>query len=155
MTNRPKQIGTAAESAVVKVARKAGFSAADRHVLKGGADEGDIWLLPGGMPSQVIIEVKGGHAAEQASDAQIEKWLAETDAEVLNTNRATGAYVMGFLVTKRKGVGTANAGRWWAHMRLSMLENFQAQWFDNEVSDVTLRVTLDDALRIVESGGWR
>jgi hypothetical protein len=154
VTNRPKQIGTAAEAAVVKVAREFGrFSAADRHVLKGGADEGDIWLLPTGQHAQVIIEVKGGHAAEQASDAQIEKWLQETDDEVRNTTLATKAYVMGFLVTKRKGVGAANAGRWWAHMRLSTLESIRSH-FDNEL-DAVLRMTLDDALSIVENGGWR
>lgn len=163
MVNRPKQIGTAAETAVLKAARSLGFPSADRHVLKGRADEGDIWLLSTGGTLQVVIEVKGGQAAERASDAQILAWLDETDAEVLNAPKtipgslgATTTWVIGLLVTKRKGIGAANAHRWWAHMRLSTLNNIQATHVEGRYTDnIVLRTTLGEALRILFEEDWR
>ena len=101
--NKPKQIGTQAESAVVKYAQTHGFPGAERLALKGNLDEGDLTFCPG-----VGGEVKAGHAAEQASDAQIEKWLIEAETERLNRR----ADIMA-LVLKRKGKGAANAGQWW------------------------------------------
>jgi hypothetical protein len=55
MTNRSKNIGTAAETAVVKAARAYGFPGAERRALHGSTDLGDILLCPG-----VIVEVKAG-----------------------------------------------------------------------------------------------
>lgn len=104
MTNRPKQIGTAAETAVVRTLRTLGFPHAERRALTGALDQGDITGCPG-----LVFEVKGGEAAKVASDAQITAWLAETEAERLNA----GADI-GVLVLQRRGVGASNAGRWWA-----------------------------------------
>ena len=104
--NRPKAIGTAAETAVVRYLRSDGFPQAERRALTGTHDQGDITGTPG-----VAWEVKGGQAAKTASDGQIAAWLAETAAERINA----GAEV-GVLITARSGFGAANAGRWWAHI---------------------------------------
>lgn len=112
MVNRPKQIGTAAETAFVRYARANGFDHEDetrrahRIVLAGSEDQGDVSLCPG-----VVVEVKGGHAAECASDLLIATWLDETERE----RRNRGATI-GFLVRKRKARGAARVGDWHAHM---------------------------------------
>lgn len=106
--NKPKQIGTAAETAVVNFCKKNGHEDTERIALKGFYDQGDILL--GNTKYKTIIEVKSGKAAENASDNQIDKWLAEAERERINAN----AHI-GILVTKRKGVGAVNAGRWWVH----------------------------------------
>jgi hypothetical protein len=106
MVNKPKAIGTACETATVRYLVPNGFGGAERPALHGSLDEGDITGTPG-----VGWEVKGGHAAETASDAQIAAWLLE--AEIERVNR--GADV-GVLVLKRKGKGAASAGQWWAFL---------------------------------------
>lgn len=103
---RPKDIGTVAETAVVRYLRGAGFPHAERRALRGQLDAGDITGTPG-----VCWEVKGGAAAKLASDGQVQEWLDDTDKERV----AAGAEVA-VLVLQRKGIGTANAGRWWALM---------------------------------------
>ena len=54
--NKPKRIGTAAETAVTRYARTAGFPLAERRALAGGADLGDILLAPGVIVG-VILEM--------------------------------------------------------------------------------------------------
>ena len=46
MTNRPKAIGTAAETAVVRYLAAHGFPAAERRALHGATDLGDITGTP-------------------------------------------------------------------------------------------------------------
>ncbi len=106
--NKPKAIGTAGESAALKVFQKH-FPEAERRTLKGSLDCGDLSGIPG-----LCVEVKAGHAAETASDHQIELWLDETYTEKANA-KATAAV----LVVKRKGIGPANAHRWWAIERIT------------------------------------
>lgn len=106
MTNRPKQIGTAGETAVTRYCIANGFPGAERLALKGNLDEGDIGLTAG-----ITVEVKAGKAAETASDAQVAAWLAE--AEVERVNRRADVCP---LVLKRKGKGAANVGQWWAYL---------------------------------------
>lgn len=117
MVNKPKAIGTAAETAVVKHLLSCGFSPleAHRNVLKGRYDEGDVWLR---HPDHglYIFEVKGGAAAKTASENQIAKWLEEAEVE---SDHA--AALSGFLVVQRAGVGHANAGRWHAYTRVGEL----------------------------------
>lgn len=103
---RPKDIGTQAETAVVRYLRDHGWPGAERRALRGNQDAGDITGTPG-----VCWEVKGGTAAKTASDNLIEKWLAETEKEKV----AAGALI-GVLVVQRAGIGTPNVGRWWAVM---------------------------------------
>lgn len=112
MTNKSGAVGTWTETTIVRYSRANGFAGADemtkaqRLRLNGAQDQGDIGLCPG-----VMIESKGGHAAENASDNQITTWLVDTERE----RRARGADVA-ILVLKRKGKGAANAGQWWAFL---------------------------------------
>lgn len=141
--NKPKAIGTACETAVVRYARAHGFGVAERLALHGNADEGDILLCP-----TVIVEVKGGHAAETASDAQIHGWLLETEVE--RRNRGAG---FAFLVTKRKGYGATRAGQWWAHMRLGWIHDELYEHAGPETYGIAVRMTLEDALHILRVCG--
>jgi|GEM_PF-726725 len=142
MVNRPKQIGTAAETAVVRTARRLGFPGADRLTLTGHLDRGDVGLCPG-----VIIEVKGGGAAKTASDGLIDTWLAETARERLHA----GADVA-FLVTQRAGVGAPNAHRWWAWWRLGDLIALRHTW--RAGTDAVVRMQLGDALAQLRAVGY-
>jgi hypothetical protein len=139
MTNRPKAIGTAAETAVVRCARANGFPHADRLTLTGSQDRGDVGLCPG-----VVVEVKAGHAAERASDGLVGDWLVETERERL----AAGAAVA-LLVTKRAGISGARADRWWAHLRLGQLTAAHP-----DLLDVPVRLHFGDALRLLRTAGW-
>lgn len=147
MTNRPKMIGTAAETAVVRAARTRGFPHADRLTLTGNNDRGDVGLCPG-----VIIEAKAGEAAKRASDAQIVTWLAETETERINAGAAVG-----ILVTARAGIGAPNAHRWWAHWTIGhYLTVIGAREALTGVPDwnAPVRMTLASALATLRANGY-
>jgi len=146
---RPKDIGTATESAVVKYLRANGWPKAIRLVLQGKNDIGDISL---GEDYRVVIEVKGGHAAENASDGQVQKWLEETNRERLN-----GKAEMGMLVMKRKGVGASNAGNWWVVMEAWQYDLLRGKpphdVFDDINPHLHVRFTLDHATQCLRAAG--
>lgn len=147
--SKSKAIGTKAETAVNKAFRRLGFPFADRHVMKGALDEGDLWLCPG-----VIVEVKGGHMAWEASDNRIESWLSETDREKGNANADVA-----FLVIQRKGVGEANAQRWWAIFDADEYAFLVTCALGVEVVDPlsipgTIRTTVEDAAHLLRMAGW-
>lgn len=129
---RPRDIGTAAESAIVRVARERGFPMAERRALRGAADAGDILLTAG-----VIIEAKAGQAAKTASDTLIHNWLDQTERERVNAGAAVA-----ILVTVRPGIGPANAHRWHAHLR------------SHHHGGAHIRLTLADALVWLRLAGW-
>lgn len=104
MVNKPKNIGTAGESAVVRWLNANGWPYAERRALKGTLDCGDITGTP-----LICWEVKAGQAAKTASDGQVALWLEETEKERVNAKAD-----IGILVMARAGIGPANAGRWWA-----------------------------------------
>lgn len=106
VSNPSKEKGTKCETAVVRAAHIAGFLAAERLALAGAHDMGDVRLCRG-----VVVEVKGGKAAEQASAQLIEDWLQETEKERVNANAD-----FGLLVTKKKGKGLDSAHLWDARM---------------------------------------
>lgn len=146
MSNPSKAKGTWTESAVVNTAKPLGFPLAERIALAGSSDLGDVRLAP-----YVHLEVKGGKAAEQASDAQIETWMLELERELANAKALAGA-----LVTKRKGVGATRAHLWWAYVRASWL----AEWRTYPASvtlphqpDATIRMTLDSLLVQLRAAG--
>jgi len=103
MVNKSKNIGTSAETHVVRYLQANGFPNADRRALKGSLDVGDILVCKG-----LIVEVKAGAAAENASDGQLRLWCAETSRERVNAKADTA-----FLVVKRKGHGIAKIGGWY------------------------------------------
>lgn len=136
---RPKDIGTAAETAVVRFLRTAGFPHAERRALHGAVDLGDITGTPG-----VCWEVKGGDAARRASDGRVAAWLGETERE-----RAAAAADVGVLVMQRAGVGPGNAGRWWAvapFFRLMPGSSWDATW--------PVRMHLADMAAVLVAAGY-
>jgi hypothetical protein len=104
--SKSKDIGTAAETAVVRYLIEHGVIA-DRAALAGANDRGDIHALRGA----VVIEVKSRKTAPSAG--QIAAWMGELDRAA---QRVTSCDVAA-LVVKRPGAGPANAGQWWVHMR--------------------------------------
>ncbi len=133
MVNRSGNVGTATETAVVRVLNAHGFPTAERRRLRGRYDLGDITGCPG-----LVWEVKGGNAARHASDALIEQWLDETEQERDNAHAWHGV-----LVVARKGIGPANADRWWAIVRAH----------HGDVS-VTVRYYLADYLTLLRMRGY-
>jgi hypothetical protein len=157
MTNKPKNIGTAAETAVVRYLRANGWANADRLVLRGRKDIGDITIQ---WP--IVIELKAGHAAENASDGQVEKWLEETNNERLHAD-----YQLGALVMKRKGFSAANAGSWWVVMEAGQYDDLRAwagvesgrKWISPASLDdinphLPVRFTLDHFAQCLRAIGW-
>jgi hypothetical protein len=145
MVNRPKQIGTATETAVTRLANLSGFPFAERRALAGAADKGDILMCPG-----FILEVKGGHMAEKASDAQVLNWLIETENERVNSGAAHS-----MLIVKRKGVGAERCRYWSAWM-------WADEWFRDErtemeewpIPHVPIRMQLEHAFRVARYFGY-
>ncbi|MGI5144816.1 hypothetical protein ACQEVC_45615 [Plantactinospora sp. CA-294935] len=146
MKRRPRDIGTAAETAVVRYLHTAGFPHAERRSLRGAHDAGDITGTPG-----VCWEVKGGAAARTASDLDITRWMAELATEVRNAHATVG-----LLVVQRSGVGPANAGRWWAVMPAFQLADL-ATLEPLPVSDghaFPVRMLLADAVSLLRATGY-
>lgn len=110
MANPPKQRGTAAESAVVKLAQAHGIPAR-RVALAGSKDEGDIHLYSG----RVVIEVKSRRA--HPTWTQVDKWWHEMEAEAGRVPMCD----IGVLVVKRPGSGLAMACDWFAWIMLEEL----------------------------------
>lgn len=143
--NKPKRIGTEAETAVVRYAEQHGFPLAERRALAGAVDKGDVLLAPG-----VIVEVKAGKQAEDASDELVLTWWRETCQERWNAKADVAV-----LVTKRRGKGAASAGQWWAHVDLQhlLLVGADAPW-PHQLGGIMLRLTLADALRLIRMHGY-
>lgn len=146
MVNRAKGIGTWTESAVVAYVRRNGFEQAERLALAGAQDKGDIRMCPG-----FILEVKGGKAAENASDATVIDWLGEAEREAVN-----GGNPGYMLVMKRKAHGITRIDSWWAALWLG-------DWLDGgtdasspavELSGVPCRLLLRDALKVARVFGY-
>lgn len=145
MKTRSKDIGTRAETAVVRSCQTRGFGGADRLPLRGGGDTGDVGLCPG-----VVVQVKGGQAARSASDRVIAGWLAETAAQAWRAHADVGV-----LVTVRAGIGPDNAHRWWAHLMLRDLTRLAA--YTAEAASppgVAVRLTLGDLLVVLRAAGY-
>lgn len=110
MVNKPKQKGTAAESAVVSFLRTAGFPYAERLALQGGKDRGDITGIPG-----VVIEVKA------CQEYSFNQWLREAAVE-----RDNAGADFGFVAAKPRMVGATRTGDWYglmyAHEYMSLVQ---------------------------------
>lgn len=143
VTNRPKAIGTAAETAVVRYLREHGFPHAERRALAGAFDLGDVTGTPG-----VCWEVKGGQAAKTASDGQVEAWLVETEVE-----RANSRSDVGVLVMARAGIGPVNAGRWWAILPVIVAATPQHATAGGQ-DWLTVRVQLSQACTLLRAAGY-
>jgi len=146
MVNRSKNIGTAAESAVVKICKMYGYPDAHRNSLHGAVDVGDIWIHP-----HVVIEVKGGDAAKTASDGQLDVWMAQTVLE-----RDNHGADIGILVTARKGVGPASADRWHAHLTIEELHLLTSTtgFIAEAVANYRVCLSLGNVLTLLHNGGY-
>lgn len=109
---RSKDIGTRAETSVVRYLRDNGFPGADRQPLRGRADTGDVDITAG-----IIAEVKAGQQAARASANQIRRWLFETDTERLRA----GADI-GVLVVYQRGRGPGHWHVWTTVRQLAVLQ---------------------------------
>lgn len=111
MVNKPKAIGTRDETATARFFVQQGIPGVEPRRTHGRYDLGDLVGIP-----DTVVEVKGGRAAERASDGQIQAWLNETVTEQYNAH-----VMMGLLVTKRAGYGSQRVGYWRAHMYTAMM----------------------------------
>lgn len=142
MSRRPRDIGTAAETAVVRHLRASGFPLAERRALHGAADLGDVTGTPG-----LVWEVKGGDAAKTASDGQIAAWLHETACE-----RANAGAEHGFLIVQRH---RKHVRDWWAVVDVATLTALTAETTPrSEMNWSPIRLLLDDLLTILRDAGW-
>jgi len=109
--NRPRKIGTSAESALVRFLRSRGIQA-ERRPLAGARDQGDVWAADG----RVVLEVKvraGGYPTPK----DWARWHTELDREVTNAALAGAPVDVGVLVVKRPGSGLFDGvGDWWAQL---------------------------------------
>ena len=105
MVNKPKRIGTQAETAVVKWLRLNGFPMADRQPLRGNRDAGDIAVCPG-----VVAEAKSVRSAGagQPGASLLADWMAQAEAERVNA----GADLCPLIV---KRAGSGDPACWWAY----------------------------------------
>lgn len=142
--NKSKATGTTFESQVVAYLRDNGFPQAERRALAGSTDLGDVTGCPG-----LVIECKGGKAAENASDGQVDAWLLETDRE-----RANAGADIGVLVMKRKAIGAGNAGRWWAVMDLGVMVDIVGPTWGYEVGSCPVRMHLANATSLLRDVGY-
>ncbi len=147
MTNKPKAIGTAAETAVVRYLRANGFAGAERRALAGSSDLGDVTGC-----GALVIEVKGGRAAEAATPPVIDRWMAETRTE---TRNAEADY--GLLVVKRIAVSHLRAGQWWAYLDLHTvleLTGCLGPRVHDNLPNPVVRMTLADAVHLLRHAGY-
>jgi hypothetical protein len=141
--SKAKQIGTAAETAVRNYLLSQDYSEleAHRNVLKGTADEGDVWLREP-LRGLIVFEIKGGKSAKEASYGQVEKWFQEAEVEKSNAN---GKF--GFLVTQRAGVGYPRAGEWWAYAKLGDLIELRSHL--DALDDTLVRLRLAELVGLI------
>lgn len=145
MKRRPRDIGTKAETAVVRYLTANGFPHAERRSLRGQLDAGDITGTPG-----ICWSVKGGDQARNASDLDIERWLGELATQMHHANADIRVLVM-----QRKAVGEANAHRWWAVMPAFQLADLASEpQMSAEPLNFPVRMLLADAVTLLRAAGY-
>jgi hypothetical protein len=137
---RPKDIGTRAESAVVK-ALKPYFPDAERIALKGGSDQGDI-----GWCGDFIFEVKGGQQTKQIGDKLLQEWMDQTRHERNNRQVAYGV-----LVIQRHG--KADANRWWAYIDIGNFCSIVGSGYRVSGDVMPIRLELGELLAVLADNG--
>ena len=93
MVNKAKAKGTAAETRVVNFLLTAGVKA-NRVVMKGQKDEGDIHIIDGHGCVSCVLEVKAGKQTAQVSRQQLEDWIEEARIEGDNFGMSRAALVI-------------------------------------------------------------
>jgi len=108
----PKAKGTMAETAVVKWLQAEGWSHAERRIMHGGKDKGDILI-----GRDFVLEVKNHKSYAWA------EWMKETETERFNA-----AATFGVLIVKPRGVGETRVGEWWACIPLKQMNMLLKRW---------------------------
>lgn len=143
MVNPSRDIGTRGETAVARYLNANGFGGAEIRRTRGTKDLGDI---TGCGP--LVIEIKSGEKARNASDGQIDRWLVETETE-----RTNAGADLGLLVVARHRKGVAH---WWCCMTMAthqtLLEG-RIIW-QEPLASLQCRVTLETAVLLLRSRGW-
>lgn len=146
--NKPKQIGTKAETAVARYLQGNGWPHAERRALRGRLDAGDITGTPG-----VCWSVKGGEAARNASDLDVHNWLADLDDQ-----KGHARADVGVLVLQRRGYGPQRAGHWWTVLTLDDLSAVVmqegARIYHRLALDLPVRLTLGSVVTILRADGY-
>lgn len=119
--NRPKRIGTAAESAVRDYLCSRGITAI-RPAQAGTQDKGDVHAAPTEHGYRVVVEVKAGAQAHNPSLPQVEAWQAEAEAEAGRVADCD----MAILVLKRRG--SAKVWDWPAYTKAGDIEFIVANY---------------------------
>lgn len=145
--NKSGEIGTKTAEALARWLQANGWPSAERRALHGSEDLGDLIGCPA-----LVWQSKGGHAAEEASDAQLAEWLTATEQQRV---RAKADY--GILVCKRRGYGMGRAGQWWAVMHLldlgQLLGGIAVQ-HPLAASDAIVRMTLAELAPVLRTAGY-
>ena len=142
MTNKSGNIGTKTATWTCRAFNRLGFPHAERRD-ETQPDQGDIAGMIG-----VAVQVKGGHAAENASLEQIRKWLEATEDQ-----RRAARADLGILICKRKAVGYANADQWWCFFTEATYRRIIGLPVGGS-DTIIMRVTLEDAAWVLRLGGW-
>lgn len=109
MTNRPKNMGTAHETAVVSWLKDHGWPWARRRTQKGGKDEGDVCLS-----ERIPFTIEAKTSRRTTERVAIGTWMKELEDEVKNSGDVAGAVIF-----KRRG--TTDVGEYHALMPVKYL----------------------------------
>ena len=94
MSNPSKDAGTRRETTAKRFLQASGWPDCDRQPLRGDRDHGDLIVC---RDPHIIAEVK--YRSETFSDAQVGRWLEETEREAVNAGAD-----LAVLIVARKGV---------------------------------------------------
>jgi hypothetical protein len=144
MVNKPKAIGTFAETSTLKAILPY-FPDAKRITLHGRDDQGDIDT---GDHADFLIEVKGGKQCQQIGDGKLAGWMLETAIETRNLGKR-----FGFLVTQRAGFGGPRALHWWAWVKVSDLATWTGGFYAPDV-DTVVRLELGALLELLSDNDF-
>jgi hypothetical protein len=106
MVNKSKAKGTTAETRVVNFLLAAGVLA-NRVVMKGQHDQGDVHIIGAHGCCSAVLEVKGGKQTQQIGRKQREDWLAEARTEADNVGN-----VRAYLVIAKHGSSVCDYHVW-------------------------------------------
>jgi hypothetical protein len=106
MVNKSKAKGTAAETRVVNFLLATGLRA-NRVVMKGQHDQGDVHILHPNGCVHAVLEVKSGRQTSNVARKQREDWLTEARTEALNVGN-----VRAFLVIAKHGSSVCDYHVW-------------------------------------------
>ena len=143
MKTKPRDIGTAAETATVKILRPY-WPTADRSPLRGNRDQGDIRGT-----GDFIWEIKAGKAAREVHREMLKTWLTQTRVEQENADAGYG-----ILVTTRLGYGPDRADKWWAWVPVDQFAQLLGQEYIPLEFAWPVRMELGDLLMMLADLGY-